>query len=48
MKTPVVLSTVRIQVDSDGQLHVDVDKQPYADDRVLSRAPGALQTHCLS
>ena len=37
MKIPVVLSTVHIQVDSDGRLHVDVDEQPYADTRVLSR-----------
>lgn len=37
MKIPVVLSTVHIQVDSDGRLHVDVDEQPFADDRVLSR-----------
>lgn len=37
MKIPVVLSTVHIQVDSDGRLDVVVDEQPYADDRVLSR-----------
>lgn len=37
MKIPVVMSTVHIRVDADGRLHVAVDKQPYADDRVLSR-----------
>ena len=37
MKIPVVLSTVNIQIDSDGRLHVGVDEQPYAEDRVLSR-----------
>ena len=37
MKVPVVLSAVHIQVDSDGQLHIDVDGQPYADGRGLSR-----------
>lgn len=37
MKVPVVLSTVHIQVDSDGRLQVDIDGQPYAEDRVLTR-----------
>lgn len=38
MKVPVVLSTVRFEVDAEGRLKVNVDGQPYAEDRRLSRA----------
>jgi hypothetical protein len=37
MKVPVVLSTVRFDVGTDGRLKVSVDGQPYASDRNLSR-----------
>ncbi|WP_310964132.1 hypothetical protein [Nocardioides terrisoli] len=38
MKTPVVLSTVHVDIDTDGTLTVDLDGRPYADDRPLGRA----------
>ena len=37
MKIPVVLTTVRFDIDTEGRLEVSVDGQPYADDRALSR-----------
>ena len=37
MKVPVVLTTVRFDIDTDGQLEVNVDGQPHAGDRTLSR-----------
>lgn len=37
MKIPVVLRTVRFDVDAAGGLSVSIDGQPYADDRSLSR-----------
>lgn len=37
MKTPVVLTTVRFDIDTAGWLQVSVDGQPHADDRSLSR-----------
>ena len=37
MKVPVVLTTVRFDVGTDGRLRVSVDGQPYASDRSLSR-----------
>lgn len=37
MKTPVVLTTVRFDVDTNGRLEVTVDGQPCAEDRMLSR-----------
>lgn len=37
MRIPVVLSTVRVTVDHDGRLAVELDGRPYADDRVLGR-----------
>lgn len=37
MRIPVVLSTVDVRVDTEGQLTVTVDDQPFADDRVLGR-----------
>lgn len=37
MKVPVVLTTVRFDVGTDGRLKVSVDGQPYARDRNLSR-----------
>lgn len=37
MKVPVVLTIVRIDIDTDGRLEVSVDGQPHAEDRRLSR-----------
>jgi hypothetical protein len=37
VKVPVVLTTVRFEIDGGGQLRVSVDGQPYAGDRSLSR-----------
>ncbi|KRF34432.1 hypothetical protein [Nocardioides sp. Soil805] len=37
MKVPVVLATVRFDVDSDGRLEISIDGQPHAEDRRLSR-----------
>lgn len=37
MRIPVVLCTVDVQVDADGQLALTVDGQPFAGDRVLGR-----------
>ena len=37
MKVPVVLTTVRFDIDTEGRLGVSVDGQPHADDRSLSR-----------
>jgi hypothetical protein len=37
MKVPVVLTTVRFDIDTGGRLKVSVDGQPYAGDRTLSR-----------
>lgn len=38
MKVPVVLATVRFDIDNAGRLEVSVDGQPHADDRRLSRS----------
>lgn len=38
MKIPVVLSTVHVNVDTEGVLSVDIDGQPYVEDRQLRRA----------
>ena len=38
MKVPVVLTTVRFDIDNAGRLEVSVDGQPHADDRRLSRS----------
>lgn len=38
MKIPVVLSTVHIAIDTEGALSVDIDGQPYTDDRPLGRS----------
>ncbi len=38
MKIPVVLSTVHVDIDTDGTLTVDLDGRPYANDRQLGRA----------
>jgi hypothetical protein len=37
MKVPVVLTTVRFDIDTEGRLEVSVDGQPHAEDRRLSR-----------
>lgn len=37
MKVPVVLTTVRFDVGTDGRLRVNVDGQSHAEDRTLSR-----------
>lgn len=37
MRIPVVLSTVRIAIESAGRLQVDLDGEPYAGDRALRR-----------
>jgi hypothetical protein len=37
MKIPVALSTVHIYVDENSSLEIDIDGQPYADDRALER-----------
>jgi hypothetical protein len=37
MKVPVVLTTVRFNVDTEGRLEVSIDGQPHAEDRRLSR-----------
>lgn len=37
MKVPVVLTTVRFDVGTDGRLRVSVDGQSHAEDRTLSR-----------
>jgi hypothetical protein len=37
MKVPIVLPTVRFEVDTEGRLEVSVDSQPHAEDRRLSR-----------
>jgi hypothetical protein len=37
MKVPVVLTTVRFDVDTEGRLEVSVGGQPHAEDRTLSR-----------
>jgi hypothetical protein len=38
MKIPVVLSTVHIDIDTQGVLSLDIDGQPYAEDRRLGRS----------
>lgn len=38
MKIPVVLSTVHVDISAEGHLLVDIDGEPYADDRQLGRA----------
>jgi hypothetical protein len=38
MKIPVVLSTVHVDIDSEGVLSVDIDGQPYAEGRRLGRS----------
>jgi hypothetical protein len=43
MKIPVVLSAVRVHIDTEGRLSVQLDGEPYAADRHLNRADlGAL------
>jgi hypothetical protein len=37
MKVPVVLTTVRFEINTEGRLRVSVDGQSYAEDRTLSR-----------
>ncbi|GAB3488284.1 hypothetical protein [Flexivirga lutea] len=37
MKVPIVLPTVRFDIDTEGRLEVSVDSQPHAEDRRLSR-----------
>lgn len=37
MKIPIVLPTVRFDIDTEGRLDVKVDGQPHASDRTLSR-----------
>lgn len=37
MKIPVVLSTVHVDISAEGHLLVDIDGEPYADDRQLER-----------
>jgi len=37
MKIPIVLPTVRFDIDTEGRLEVSVDGQPHAEDRRLSR-----------
>lgn len=37
MKVPVVLPTVRFDIDTDGRLEVSVDGQPHVEDRPLTR-----------
>jgi hypothetical protein len=37
MKVPVVLTTVRFDIDTEGRLKVSVDGQPHAEERALSR-----------
>ena len=37
MKVPIVLPTVRFDVDAEGRLEASVDGQPHAEDRRLSR-----------
>lgn len=37
MKVPIVLPTVRFEVDTEGRLEVSVDGQPHAEGRRLSR-----------
>jgi hypothetical protein len=37
MKVPVVLTTVRFDIDTEGRLKVSVDGQPHVGDRTLSR-----------
>jgi hypothetical protein len=38
MKIPVVLSAVQVHIDTEGLLSVELDGEPYAADRQLSRA----------
>jgi hypothetical protein len=38
MKIPIVLSTVHVDISTDGELQVDVDGESYAVDRHLARA----------
>jgi hypothetical protein len=38
MRIPVVLSTVHVEIGSDGDLSVDISGEPYAVDRHLGRA----------
>jgi hypothetical protein len=38
MKIPIVLSTVQVHIDNEGLLSVELDGEPYAADRQLSRA----------
>lgn len=37
MKIPIVLPTVRFDIDTDGRLEVSVDGQPHVEDRPLTR-----------
>ncbi len=37
MKVPIVLPTVRFDIDTEGRLEISVDGQPHAEDRRLSR-----------
>ncbi|MFC5731672.1 MULTISPECIES: hypothetical protein [Nocardioides] len=37
MKVPVVLTTVRFNIDTEGRLEVRINGQPHAEDRTLSR-----------
>lgn len=37
MRIPVVLTTVRCDIDTEGRLEVSIDGQPHAEDRKLSR-----------
>lgn len=37
MKVPVVLTTVRFDIDTEGRLEISIDGQPHAEDRKLSR-----------
>ncbi|GAB4005471.1 hypothetical protein [Nocardioides ultimimeridianus] len=38
MKIPVVLSALQVQIDTEGVVSINLDGQPYATDRHLSRA----------
>lgn len=38
MKIPIVLSTVHVDIDTKGVLSVDIDGQPYAEDRQFGRS----------
>jgi hypothetical protein len=38
MRIPVVLSTVHVEIGAEGELSVDINGEPHADDRHLERA----------